>query len=184
MRPRTAFTGAALTAALGLLALPTAVGSMTSEPAVSPEGVAFQAVLLDSRQSPTIDSVGSLDDDLRSAGAIDPSATFREPGVVPIDPTGRTQPVQPGPRGGFDWQPARYTLTGTATFYDAGMTAMRLPRGTIILVCGAGGCLERVVNDYGPTAPDRIIDLHRPDFFKICACPDWSGTTTVTVHVY
>jgi hypothetical protein len=40
------------------------------------------------------------------------------------------------------------------------------------------------VTDYGPVAPDRIIDLYRPDFFAICGCSSWSGTTTVTVHVY
>jgi hypothetical protein len=26
--------------------------------------------------------------------------------------------------------------------------------------------------------------LYRPDFFKICGCPSWSGVTKVTVHVY
>ena len=62
---------------------------------------------------------------------------------------------------------------------------MRLPTGTVIRVCGAGGCLERVVNDYGPTAgTSRIIDLYRPDFFAVCGCSSISGTTTVTVGVY
>ena len=61
---------------------------------------------------------------------------------------------------------------------------MRLPRGTIIRVCGAGGCLERTVTDYGPQGAGRIIDLYRPDFFRICGCASWSGTTQVTVYVY
>jgi hypothetical protein len=184
MRPRTAFTGAALTAALGLLALPAAAGSSTPELIVSPEAAAFQAVLLESRQTRTSVTIGPLDDAQRSAGALDPSATFREPGAIAVDPGGRAAPVQPRPAGGFDWQPARYTLTGMATFYDHGTTAMRLPRGTIVLVCGPAACLERVVTDYGPAAPGRIIDLYRPDFFEICGCPAWSGTMTVTVHVY
>ena len=47
-------------------------------------------------------------------------------------------------------KPPRYTLTGFATFYDNGTTAMRLPRGTLVVICGGGGCIERVVNDYGP----------------------------------
>ncbi len=92
--------------------------------------------------------------------------------------------TQPGPHGGFDWKPARSTVTGTATFYDAGTTAMRLPAGTVIRVCGAGGCLERTVEDYGPFGSGRVIDLYRPDFFAICGCPSTSGTAKVTVYVY
>ena len=41
------------------------------------------------------------------------------------------------------------------------------------------------INDYGPVAgTGRIIDLYKPDFFKICGCASWSGVTTVKVHVY
>ena len=75
-------------------------------------------------------------------------------------------------------------VKGTATFYEAGYTAMRLPRGTIVIICGGGGCVERVINDYGPQSKSRIVDLYKPDFFKICGCPSWSGTTEVTVYVY
>ncbi len=76
-------------------------------------------------------------------------------------------------------------MTGIASFYDFGTTAMRdVPRGTTIVICGAGGCIERVVTDYGPSkAGGRLIDMYRPDFFKICGCGWWSGTTTVTVRV-
>jgi len=78
----------------------------------------------------------------------------------------------------------RYTLTGGATFYDNGTTAMRLPRGTVVKICGNGGCIVRVVNDYGPQKKSRVVDLYRPDFFAICGCGSWSGTTQVTVYVY
>ena len=64
---------------------------------------------------------------------------------------------------------------------------MRLPRGTTVIVCGAGGCIERVINDYGPIydpSKNRIVDLYTPDFFAVCGCPSWSGTTWVTVSVY
>jgi len=55
----------------------------------------------------------------------------------------------------------------------------------VIVICGAGGCIERIVNDYGPSkAGGRLIDMYRPDFFKICGCGWWSGTTEVTVRVY
>ena len=61
---------------------------------------------------------------------------------------------------------------------------MRLPRGTIVRICGTGGCIDRVVNDYGPQKKSRVVDLYRPDFFAICGCPSCSGTTQVTVYVY
>ena len=61
---------------------------------------------------------------------------------------------------------------------------MRLPRGTIVKICGPGGCIVRVVNDYGPQKKSRVVDLYRPDFFAICGCPSWAGTTQVTVYVY
>jgi len=54
----------------------------------------------------------------------------------------------------------------------------------VIVVCGDGGCLERTVNDYGPVKKIRIVDMYRPDFFKICGCGWWEGTTWVTVSVY
>ena len=41
------------------------------------------------------------------------------------------------------------------------------------------------INDYGPVAgTNRIIDLYKPDFFKICGCASWSGVTNVKVYVY
>ena len=48
---------------------------------------------------------------------------------------------------------------------------MRLPRGTVVKICGNGGCIVRVVNDYGPQKKSRVVDLYRPDFFAICGCP-------------
>jgi hypothetical protein len=111
---------------------------------------------------------------------------FIEPGTEPdfTGPTHRRVLDQPEPGAGTAQKPPKATLTGAATFYDHGTTAMRLPRGTIVVICGDGGCIERVVTDYGPTRTDRIVDLYRPDFFAICGCASWSGTTTVTVSVY
>jgi hypothetical protein len=92
---------------------------------------------------------------------------------------------QPEPAPAKVYKKAKSVLKGKATFYENGTTAMRLPRGTVVRVCGAGGCLERVINDYGPVAgTNRIIDLYKPDFFKICGCGSWSGVTNVKVYVY
>ena len=118
-------------------------------------------------------------------GSLAADASFIEPGEAPdTGPTARAAVNQPEARSAFARKPPRYSLTGIATFYDNGTTAMRLPRGTIVIVCGGGGCVERVVNDYGPIKPSRVVDLYRADFFDVCGCPWWSGTTTVTVSVY
>ena len=62
---------------------------------------------------------------------------------------------------------------------------MRLARGTVVVICGNGGCIERTITDYGPSAKSgRVIDLYRPDFFLVCGCQPWSGTTEVTIKVY
>ena len=108
-----------------------------------------------------------------------------EPGTGSKVATARSAPNQPAVTAGYSIKPPRYSLRGVATFYDAGFTAMRLPRGTVIRVCGPGGCLDRKISDYGPVAgTNRIIDLYRPDFFAVCGCPSWSGTVWVTVGVY
>jgi hypothetical protein len=116
---------------------------------------------------------------------LDAETAIYEPAEGPdAGPTSRVRVDQPDSTARSDRLPPRYSLKGDATFYDHGTTAMRLPRGTLVIICGAGGCIERTVTDYGPQAPGRIVDLYRPDFFKICGCPSWSGVTKVTVHVY
>jgi hypothetical protein len=146
---------------------------------------AFQPLpVLASDPRPAI-SIPGLDGGYLSAGVVHAGSTFVEEGEVPGGPPpARASVDQPDPGHGSARKPAKYTLTGQATFYDAGHTAMRLPRGTTIIVCGDGGCLERIVTDYGPQKPERIIDLYRADFFEICGCPSWSGVTEVTVYVY
>jgi hypothetical protein len=111
-------------------------------------------------------------------------AIFVEPGRKPKVPARRPTVAQPATSSSSSWKPPRYSLSGEATFYDNGTTAMRLPSGTLVRICGSGGCIVRTVTDYGPQAPDRVVDLYRPDFFRICGCPSWSGTAKVTVAVY
>jgi hypothetical protein len=179
---------AVLSAALALVAAPGIVGSRTPSPVRAIEAAAFQPLQIDASGATT--SVIAADDPaLRSANTLDDSARFDEPAA----PTSSPAPVRAAARSqavpGFSSsiKPPKYTLKGVASFYNNGTTAMRLPAGTIIRVCGAAGCLDRVVNDYGPSAafkPARVIDMYEPDFFKICGCPSYSGLTEVTVSIY
>jgi hypothetical protein len=179
--------GAALTAALALVALPGIVGSVGPSLATAVDPSAFQLVQVPAFATADL-AVATLDDALLSAGHLDPTTTMTEPGSAPRRiALGRPSVVLPASVSGSALKPPRYKLTGYATFYANGTTAMRLPRGTTVIVCGAGGCIERVISDYGPSANaglGRIVDLYTPDFFAICGCPSWAGTTKVTVSVY
>lgn len=179
--------GAALTAALSLGALPGIAGSAGPSPASALDPSTFQSVQVPAFASTEV-AVEPLDGAFRAAGAIDSDTLLTEPGKEPkrIVPSRPTVAV-PAPHGGSAQKPPRYTISGVATFYANGTTAMRLPRGTTVIICGGGGCIERVINDYGPAASagtGRIVDLYTPDFFAICGCPSWSGITPVTVSVY
>lgn len=179
---------AALSAALALVAAPGIVGSRTPSPVRAIEAAAFQPLLSDTSGA-AASVVAPADPALRSANALDTSARFAEPlaGTAQVPLAAATVRTQPVPGFTTSIKPPRYVLKGYASFYTNGTTAMRLPAGTVIRVCAAGGCLNRVVNDYGPSAsfkPTRIIDMYEPDFFAICGCPSYSGTTLVTVSVY
>jgi hypothetical protein len=146
---------------------------------------AFQPLVIPASDAYPAISIPGPDDGYVSAGIVHELSTFEEPGEAPATgPTRRGTADQPEATSGTAPKPPKYTLTGQATFYDAGYTAMRLPRGTTVVICGDGGCIERVVNDYGPQKASRIVDLYRPDFFKVCGCPSWSGVANVTVRVY
>jgi hypothetical protein len=185
VRPRWLVVGSVLSAALALVALPGLAGSRVPSAAESVPVSAFQpySVLASGARSPL--TIARLDHAFRSVDTVDAGTTFVEPGEDPRKSiTERTSLDQPEVGVTSERKPEKYKLTGKATFYDNGTTAMRLPKGTVVIVCGKGGCLERVVNDYGPQMPERIIDLYRPDFFEICGCPSWSGVVDVTVYVY
>ena len=177
--------GSALTAALALAALPGLAGSRAPSAMEPVPAIAFQSLSVPASDTSTPMSIAGLDGGYLSAGFVHEAAPFIEPGEAPESgPTGRAPVRQATPDSHSSRKPPRYTLRGEATFYDNGTTAMRLPRGTIVIICGGGGCIERVVNDYGPQKPSRIVDLDRADFFDICGCPSWSGVVDVTVHVY
>lgn len=187
MRPSTTVARAALTAAFALGALPGLVGSHEPSRDQPIDAASFEQVILATTRDRQGIGTIVLDSAGRSAGALDAAGLFAEPGLgVPAAPDARAQPKLKSVSVSWKWKPPRYTLSGIASFYDNGTTAMRdVPRGTVIVICGAGGCIERVVSDYGPSkAGGRLIDMYRPDFFQICGCGWWSGTTQVTVRIY
>lgn len=187
MRPSRTVARAALTAAFALGALPGLVGSHEPNQDRPIHAALFEQV--DLATSRGAQGIGEIVPDAagRSAGVLGPIDAFAE--VAPGDALSldeRAQPKSKIPNAEWRWKPPRYSITGYASFYDYGTTAMRdVPRGTTIVICGAGGCIETVVSDYGPArSTGRIIDMYRPDFFRICGCGWWSGTTTVTVRIY
>lgn len=175
-----------LTTALALVAAPGIAGSRTPAPYEPVPAAAFQALKSDANARSTA-SIERLDPASDSAGRLTGDSVFAAPAVAGAAnvPVLEREVAQPDPSATKVYKKAKYSLTGKATFYENGTTAMRLPRGTVVRVCGAGGCLERVISDYGPVAgTNRIIDLYKPDFFKICGCASWSGVTDVKVYVY
>jgi len=183
-----------LTAALALVALPGIAGSQAPSVPEPIPASAFQQLTIPADDSRSTTSIGPLDAAFVSDGSLPADAAIAEPGTSQVGPV-NARPAVDQPSAGASSErkgaltaslpgKAKYTLRGGATFYDNGTTAMRLPRGTVVKICGKGGCIVRVVNDYGPQKKSRVVDLYRPDFFAICGCPSYAGTTTVTVYVY
>jgi hypothetical protein len=172
---------AALMAAVALAGLPPPAGSSTPSVTRGVQAATLNPVLVPAT-APAPAAPGSFN--AASAGGDLLETAFVEPGRAPKAPARRPQVDQPATSVASDWKPPKFKLSGQATFYDNGTTAMRLPRGTLVRICGPGGCILRTVTDYGPQAPDRIVDMYRPDFFQVCGCPSWSGIVKVTVSVY
>jgi len=185
MRPSSTVAGAVLTAALALGALPGLAGSHEPSPDRPIDAAAFRQVILATKIDRSTATIASLDAAQGSAGFLQTTTPFADgAGTRPLFPA-RGRISLPRVVAASSLKPPRYTVSGIASFYSNGTTAMRLPRGTTIVVCGAGGCLERVINDYGPAAyTNRVIDMYKPDFFAICGCGSWSGLTHVTIRVY
>lgn len=184
MRRRSVVAIVALIAAFALIGLPVPAGSSAVSTSRAVEPAPFSTFNLSAVRAPAPASPGVVDPAFRSAGYGTSSTRYLEPGSAPDAPTGRPRVDQPASPVGKAWKKPKYTISGYATFYDNGTTAMRLPRGTVVRICGEGGCIERTVTDYGPVKPIRIVDLYRPDFFRICGCEWFAGTTWVTVSVY
>lgn len=176
----------ALTAALALGSLPGLVGAREQSPEQPIDAAAFQQVILATLGNRPLEASASFDPASGSAGVLGPTSRFVELGPTQPTTVQRVPVSLPAQSASWSWKPPTSTMTGYASFYDNGTTAMRdVPRGTTIVICGKGGCIQRVVNDYGPAKwTGRIIDMYRPDFFAICGCGWASGTTWVTVKIY
>ena len=189
MRRTTVVASGALIASLALAALP--VPATSSQPsderavdATTFDTLDIPADLSGSARTARAAASAVLDPAYASDAQLLPDAGLGEPGSARTRPAARPDVHQPSGQVSSTWKDPKYTLRGLATFYDNGTTAMRLPRGTVVVICMAGGCIERTVTDYGPVAEARIVDLDRRDFFAICGCPSWSGVEPVTVKVY
>jgi hypothetical protein len=184
MRRRSVVAAAALIGVVALAGLPSPAGSRNISDQRAVETAALTALTIPAEDAPAPVAPGVPDAALRSDGFLAPDDTLAEPGAAPEIKASRPVVDQPGSPTGSAWKQPRYTISGYATFYDNGTTAMRLPRGTVVRICGDGGCIERTVTDYGPQKEGRIVDLYRPDFFRICGCKWFAGTSWVTVSVY
>lgn len=185
MRPSRTVAGAGLAAVLAFGALPGLVGSREPKQDRPSDAVAFRQVDLAAARDRSGTREFALDAAGRSEAVLSPIGRLVDPARVMLDPSLRRPPRASEAEPAWTWKTPQYTVRGFATFYDNGTTAMRLPRGTVVVICGDGGCIERTITDYGPAKKGgRLIDLDRPDFFQICGCPGWSGTTEVTIRVY
>jgi hypothetical protein len=183
MRRRSVVATAALIAAIATAGLPVPAGSRTPSAARELVPAAFTSITIPAT-APALDAPGLSDAAPVLSGTLTADSTFIEPGDAPDGPTSRPQVDQPASPAGAAWKKPKSTVSGYASFYDNGTTAMRLPRGTVVRICGDGGCIQRTVTDYGPTRKNRVVDMYRPDFFRVCGCASWSGTTRVTVSIY
>jgi len=118
---------AALTAALALVALPGITGSRSPNAASLVDPAAFQPLQVTANAQGRQVSVGPLDPAFLSAGTVDATTAFVERGTAPTAIVGRPRVDLPGVNAGTTLKPPRYKLTGYATFYANGTTAMRLP---------------------------------------------------------
>ena len=173
-----------LTAALALVALPGQAGSRTPSPDRPIPAAALQTLRIDASEDQSSSTIGPSDAAYRSASALAADAPIVERPLDQVAVPGRAKVRLPSAQSDWAYKPPRYSLTGQATWYGNGTTAMRLPYGTIVVICGGGGCVERTVTDWGPQKTSRVVDMAPSDFVRTCGCSLGTGIQNVTVRVY
>lgn len=119
--------------------------------------------------------------------AIRPAAPHPSPAVVNVT----TSEGDPSPTTSTPGDYSVVTLEGLAGWAVPSLgrdyLAMRLPRGTIVTICGPGGCWRHArVNDYGPSKrlhPDRIADVALHHWEDICGVPKSMGLCNATATI-
>jgi len=62
--------------------------------------------------------------------------------------------------------------------------AVRLPRGTVVTVCGPGACWTTRTTDYGPSSrikPSRVVDIAVGHWREVCGLSPSRGLCRVTI---
>src|SRR5829696_2568658 len=131
MRPSWTVARAVLTAALAIGALPGLVGSFEPGKTRDIDAAAFDHINLATARDRQADGQVLPDTAGRSEGALEPAEVIEEPDAVAGWADERADPSVPDPEAGTAWKNPRYVVTGSASFYDHGTTAMRLPAGTV-----------------------------------------------------
>lgn len=185
---------------VGLLIAPTAVATPRTAPEAMGLPTLFGAPLGPDRPLRATNGAPFLD----PIGGATPGVTGANDTAVGPSPAATASPrptatVGSAPEGASSVEVRRLatdaasvpaTLHGQASWVRASLgyryLAARLPKGTVLRICGSRGCVVRVVNDYGPSRrafPERIVDLSRHDFAAICGDPVRLGTCAVRVTV-
>jgi hypothetical protein len=89
--------------------------------------------------------------------------------------------------------PANVSMTGytgnagyAVPSLGASYLAVRLPRGTVVTVCGPGACWTTRTTDYGPSSrirPSRVADIAVGHWREVCGLPSSRGLCRVTILV-
>ena len=114
-----------------------------------------------------------------------PGPRRRPPSGLPLaaarTTSARGRPARDRQRSGY-----KRVITGLASWYDNGTTAMRLPHGTRIRICGVKSCITTVVRDWGPARylSNRVVDMTPCDFVRVTGKSLGAGLAPVKVYIY
>ena len=161
MRRRSVVATVALIATLALVGLPVPNGSRAISATRDLQPAAFTSVIIPADAS-ALSAWGDFGDAFEPTVAATADQSYVEPGDAPAAPVARPKTDQPSAKAGESWKRPKQKVSGFASFYDNGTTAMRLPRGTVVRICGDGGCIERTITDYGPQQARGPARRHVP----------------------